>query len=54
MEDLLAQAKQIDVNEYIDLENPIFKGQTRPTETGEYWMVFESNGVLYKTFNVLF
>lgn len=41
------------VKEYINLVNPKFKAQTRADEQGCYWMIFESEGVLYKTFNSL-
>lgn len=34
--------------EYLELENPIFKGQTPCDSEGFYWMVFESEGILYK------
>jgi len=34
--------------EYLELETPVFKGQTRPDDKGIYWMVFESKGILYK------
>lgn len=40
--------------EYCKLPNPIFKGQTKINEeTGGYYMVWESNGILYKTFNIM-
>lgn len=34
--------------EYLELENPVFKGQTRTDADGIYWMVFECEGKLYK------
>ena len=53
MTNLLEKAKEIPVRDYIKLENPIFKGQTSVDNNLKYWMVFESNGVLYKTHNTL-
>lgn len=53
MNNLLALAKEITSLEYMDLKNPIFKGQTRLDENNQYWMVFEDNGILYKTHNTL-
>lgn len=50
---LLEQAKEITSSQYMDLKNPIFKGQTRVDENSQYWMVFEDNGVLYKIHNTL-
>lgn len=43
--------KEITQTEYMSLENPIFKGQTRLDENNQYWMVFEDNNVLYKIHN---
>jgi hypothetical protein len=45
---LLEQAKEITSSEYLNLKNPVFKGQTRLYGELKYWMVFEDNGVLYK------
>jgi len=53
MTNLLEQSKEITSLQYMDLENPIFKGQTRLNENNMYWMVFENNGVLYKIHNTL-
>ena len=53
MTNLLEKAKEIPVRDYIKLENPIFKGQTPVDNNLKYQMVFESNGVLYKTHNTL-
>ena len=53
MTNLLEKAKEIPVRDYIKLENPIFKGQPPVDDNLKYWMVLESNGVLYKTHNTL-
>lgn len=53
MNDLLEQAKEITSSQYMDLKNPIFKGQTRLNENYQYWVVVEDNGVLYKIHNTL-
>ena len=53
MTNLLEKAKEIPVKDYIKLENPIFKGQTPVDNNLKYWMVFESNSVLYKIHNTL-
>jgi len=45
---LLEQAKEITTSEYSNLNNPIFKGQTRLYGELTYWMLFEDNSVLYK------
>ena len=44
---------EITSSEYINLINPIFKGQTRLDEKDMYWMCFESEGILYKIHNKL-
>ena len=49
----LKDCKLITSDEYLLLENPIFKGQTRVDENNQYYMVWESKGVLYKTHNTL-
>jgi len=49
----LEKAKEITPQEYMNLANPIFKGQTRPDSNNKYWMLFEDNGVLYKIHNTL-
>ena len=46
-------AKEIAVEEYINLVDPIFIGQSRLDDEGYYWMVFKSNDVLYKIHNSL-
>lgn len=48
MKELLEQAVELEVLEYMHLKNPIFKGQTRLDENNMYWMVFEENGKLFK------
>ena len=53
MTNLLEKAKEIPVKDYIKLENPIFKGQTPVDNNLKYWIVFESNDVLYKKHNTL-
>ena len=53
MNNLLDQAKEISLKEYMDLKNPIFKGQTILDEDDMYWMVFEDNNILYKIHNKL-
>jgi hypothetical protein len=45
---LLEQAKEITSSEYSNLNDPIFKGQTRLYGELAYWMLFEDNGELYK------
>lgn len=44
----LEDCKQITSLEYMKLENPVFKGQTRIDAKNKYWMVFECDGILYK------
>jgi len=53
MTNLLNQSTEITPSEYINLKNPIFKGQTSIDDDMMYWMVFEDNGVLYKIHNTL-
>ncbi len=53
MRNLLEQAVQISSKEYMNLNNPIFKGQTSVDDDFMYWMVFENDGVLYKIHNTL-
>lgn len=53
MSNLLQQATEITTKEYTNLVNPIFKGQTSIDDNLMYWMVFESNGTLYKINNTL-
>lgn len=49
----LEKATEIDVKDYINLENPKFIGQTNTDSNNQYWMMFESNGVMYKIHNTL-
>ena len=49
----LKDCKQITSEQYLELINPEFKGQTRVDDNGYYWMVFESNGILYSIHNRL-
>jgi hypothetical protein len=51
MRDLLSLAFEITSSQYMELENPIFIGQTRLDENNQYWMVFENNGIMYKISN---
>ena len=45
----LDNCKTLPSKEYLNLKDPEFKGQTRvDPDTGKYWMVFESEGQLYK------
>lgn len=53
MNNLLEQAKEITSLQYMDLENPIFVGQTRLDKNDKYWIVFKDNDVLYKIHNTL-
>ena len=53
MEKLLDNAKEISSLEYMNLSNPIFKGQTAVDNNLKYWMIFENNGSLYKIHNTL-
>lgn len=53
MENTLEIAKEISSEEYMNLKNPIFKGQTRLDSNNQYWMVFEDNEILYKIHNTL-
>jgi hypothetical protein len=50
----LEQAKEITSLEYADLENPIFKMQTKLDKECKYWMVFENNGMMYKIHNSIY
>lgn len=47
MTNLLNNATELSVSEYLQLKNPIFKGQTS-AQNDIYWMVFEEDGNLYK------
>lgn len=50
---LLEQAKEITSSEYLNLKDPIFKGQTRLYDDLTYWMLFEDSNVLYKILHTL-
>lgn len=47
----LEECKLITSEEYLLLKNPQFRGQTRVDENGMYYMIWESEGILYKTHN---
>ena len=49
----LNDCKLITNSEYAELESPEFVGQSLMNEKCEYYMVWRSNGLLYKTFNTL-
>ena len=49
----LKDCKQITSEQYLELIDPEFKGQTRVDDNGYYWMIFESNGILYSIHNRL-
>ena len=53
MEKILDIAKEISLNDYVNLQNPKFKGQTEADCDNQYWIVFEDNGILYKIHNSL-
>ena len=53
MTNLFEQSKEITSLEYMDLETPIFKGQSKVDKNNGYWMIFENNGILYKIYNKL-
>lgn len=48
MDNLLSKAQEKPSLFYMTLVNPIFKRQTTPNSSGVYWIVFESEGILYK------
>ena len=50
----LDECKLITSEEYCKLNDPEFVGQTRVDENDMYYMVWKSEGVLYKTHNCLF
>lgn len=54
MDNLLNEAKEIELYKYMQLKNPIFKGQSRVDKDNMYWMIFEDDGILYKTRNRLY
>lgn len=45
---MLNLAIEIQLTEYINLKNPIFKSQTRVDDNNMYWVVVENDGILYK------
>lgn len=45
---LLDIAIEITSEQYMDLLNPVFEGQSRLDSQYRYWMVFSDNGILYK------
>ncbi len=47
----LEDCKLITNEEYLLLKNPKFMGQTPLDENEGYYMVWEDEGVLYKTYN---
>jgi hypothetical protein len=49
----LEDCVEITPEKYLEFPSPVFKGQTTLDSKGYYWMVFESNGVLYKIHNKL-
>jgi hypothetical protein len=49
----LADCTLITNSEYMSLVNPMFIGQTRVLGDGAYYMVWLSNGLYYKTKNIL-
>ncbi len=53
MENILASAIEITSAQYMELENPVFVGQTRLNKDDQYWMVFEDNGKTYKILHTL-
>ena len=50
----LSEFKLITSAQYMELDNPIFIGQTRLNENNDYYMCWECNGVKYKTKQNLF
>jgi hypothetical protein len=49
----LEDCKLITGEEYCKLKDPKFKGQTRLDANKQYYMCWESEGVMYKTLNTL-
>ena len=49
----LKNCKLITNEQYLLLDNPTFVGQTKVDNNLMYYMVFEHNGVYYKTYNML-
>jgi hypothetical protein len=48
MTDLLNNSTQLSISEYLQLSNPIFKGQTSVDSNNMYWIIFEQDNKLYK------
>ena len=53
MDNILNDSVEITSAEYMNLKNPIFKGQSKLDSNDMYWMCFEDSGVLYKIHNKL-
>ena len=53
MANLFEQSKEITPLQYMDLKNPIFKGQSKVDKNNGYWMIFEDNTILYRIYNKL-
>lgn len=49
----LSDCKLITNDEYCNLISPQFIGQSRLDENNMYYMIWESEGVMYKTHNKL-
>jgi hypothetical protein len=49
----LDEAELISGEQYLKLESPEFIGQTRMDKDNRYYMVWKSEGLLYKTLNKL-
>lgn len=49
----LEDCKLITSNEYCNLKDPIFIGQTRVNSNNKYFMVWKDNDILYKTENTI-
>ncbi len=49
----LDECTEITSEQYMELVNPKFVGQTRVAYGGTYWMVFEHEGVKYKILHKL-
>lgn len=48
MQDVLQVAIEMDITEYSSLIKPVFVGQTSMDDNGNYWVVVECQGCLYK------
>ena len=49
----LSKCKLITANEYCQLSNTEFLGQTRLDENNQFYMVWSCNGIMYKTLSTL-